>query len=398
MNSVKKYIAFPEHAQCRILVFNDSAIDVVGVVGLLESMGYTEVSAVTDPLHVMPTLLDGTPYDAVLMDLRMPHLDGLKNIYLIRETFSAAELPILAISDAGAPELCNAALLAGANDHLVRPIDPIDVALRLRNLLTIHDIYTFSQDIKNNLEREVAARTAKLTLLTENGLLMSRTHDRSTLIRHTLFEGRRLLHCDAATLYLVTADKTLRFRMRTRNDDLAEMEIPLYDPATGQPNVRYVSTWCVLHKQSVRIDNVYQETGFDVSGTRSFDAASGYRTVSVLTVPMIPRDGDALGVLQFMNKLDSETNAVVPFPADVVPLVEALAAQAAVTLENLALNDAQLAHFETQPSAWRQDRATGSPAEFGQHVRIAGARVEPASGVHLDQRASGAQGAPRGTR
>ncbi len=342
MITKKKYTAAPEHTHSRILVFNDSAVDVASVVNLLEGMGYQSVTPITEPRHLLPTL-SATRFDAMLVDLRMPHLDGLKAIYLIRESFSAAELPILAISDDGLAELCNAGLLAGANDHVVRPIDPIDVALRVRNLLTIHDIYTASQDIQNNLEREVQARTAKLNLLIENGLLMSMTRDRTALIRHTLFEGRSLLHCDAATLYLRTDRQTLRFSMRTRGDDLAEKEIPLYDAATGLPNERFAATWCALHKQTLCIDDVYTETRFDLSGTRSFDNATGYKTVSTLTVPLIPRDGEVMGILQFINKLDPDTDAAIAFAADTVPLVEALAAQAAVTLSNLALQDAELA-------------------------------------------------------
>lgn len=330
----KKYSANPEHARSRILVFNDSAVDVASVVNLLEGMGYQSVTAITDPRHLLPTL-SATPFDAMLVDLRMPHLHGLKAIYRIREIHSAAELPIMAISDDGLAELRNAGLLAGANDHVVRPIDPIDVALRLRNLLTIHGIYTASQDIQNNLEREVQARTAKLNLLIENGLLLSATRDRATVIRHTLFEGRRLLHCDAATLYLCTKHQTLRFSLRTREDDLAQSEIPLVDPATGLPNERFAATWCVNNQQSLRIDDVYAETRFDLSGTRHFDQASGYKTVSTLTVPLIPRGGAVRGVLQFINKLDPDTQQVTAFPADLVPLVEALAAQAAVTLVNL---------------------------------------------------------------
>ena len=342
MITKKKYTAAPEHVHSRILVFNDSAVDVASVVNLLEGMGYQSVTALTEPGHLLSTL-STSRFDAMLVDLRMPHLDGLTAIYLIRETFSAAELPIMAISDDGLAELCNAGLLAGANDHVTRPIDPIDVALRVRNLLTIHDIYKASQDIQNNLEREVLARTAKLNMLIENGLLMSMTRDRTALIRHTLFEGRSLLHCDAATLYLRTDRQTLRFSMRTRGDDLAENEIPLIDAATGLPSERFAATWCANHKQTLRIDDVYAETRFDLSGTRSFDEATGYKTVSTLTVPLIPRGGEVVGVLQFLNKLDPDTGAAIAFPADLVPLVEALAAQAAVTLSNLALQDAQWA-------------------------------------------------------
>ncbi len=346
----KKYTAAPEHAHCRILVFNDSAVDVASVVNLLEGMGYRAVTPLTEPSHLLATL-NGTRFDAMLVDLRMPHLDGLKAIYLIRKSFSAAELPILAISDDGIAELCNAGLLAGANDHVVRPIDPIDVALRVRNLLTIHDIYKSSQDIQNNLEREVQARTAKLNMLIENGLLMSMTRDRTALIRHTLFEGRSLLHCDAATLYLRTDRQTLRFSMRTRGDQLTETELPLLDAATGLPNGRFAATWCANHKQSLRIDNVYAEDRFDLTGTRSIDDATGFKTVSTLTVPLIPRGGEVVGVLQFINKFDADTGAVIAFPAELVPLVEALAAQAAVTLANLALHDAYLARAEQAVAA-----------------------------------------------
>lgn len=342
MSSKQKYTAAPEHIHSRILVFNDSVVDAARVVNMLEGMGYEAVSAVTNPRQLLSNL-SVSSFDVLLVDLRMPDLDGLKAIYVIRESFSAAQLPILAISEDGVAELSNAGLLAGANDHVVRPMDPIDVALRVRNLLTIHDIYKASQDTQNNLEREVQARTAKLNMLIENGLLMSMTHDRTALFRHTLFEGRTLLHCDAATLYLRTDRQTLRFSMRTREDDLAEREIPLFDASTGLPNERFVATWCAVHKQSLRIDNVYAETRFDFIGTRSFDEATGYKTVSMLTVPLIPRGGEVLGVLQFINKLDAETGTVIPFPAELVPLVEALAAQAAVTLANLALNDARIA-------------------------------------------------------
>jgi CheY-like chemotaxis protein len=301
---------------------------------------------VTDPRNVMPTVSGGGAFATLLIDLRMPHLDGLKSIYLIRRKFSAAELPILAISDANTPELCNAALLAGANDHLARPIDPVDVGLRIRNLLTIREIYKAGQDTQNNLAREVAARTSKLNMLIQNGLLMSKMTDPDALVRHTLFEGRRILYCDAATLYRVTPRGTLRFCMRTRDDGLPDTEIALHDPVTGLPNDRYASTWCTLNRQAVRIDDVYTETRFDLSGTRRFDAHTGYRTVSMLTVPMTPREGYVLGVLQFINKLDPDTDEVIPFSDEMVTWVEALASQAAVALDNLALNEAQRAQMQ----------------------------------------------------
>jgi C4-dicarboxylate-specific signal transduction histidine kinase len=346
MHHINKYTAFAEHAACRILVCEGSSLDAIRLVGMLEDMGYTEVTSVSEVRMVIPALLGSSKYDSLLIDLRMPNLEGLKLIYIIRRRFSAAELPILALIDEADPDICNAALLAGANDYLVKPIDAINVALRVRNLLTINDIYSANRNLRQNLEREISAHADKLSLLIDNGLLMSMTRERSTLIRHTLFEGQRLLHCDAASMYLVTEQKTLRFAMRTRDDDLAFNEIPLFDAASGRPNEHYVATYCTLHKKSVRIDDVYQERRFDLSGTRSVDAQSGYRTVSLLSVPMVHRDGHVVGVLQFINKLDAETQAVIAFHPDLVALVEALAAQAAMTLDNWALNEARQAQEE----------------------------------------------------
>jgi CheY-like chemotaxis protein len=341
-----KHQALPDHARRRLLVYNDSEIDAADVVSLLNSIGYTAVTVVTDPRNLIATLATAGAYATLVIDLRMPNLDGLKSIYFVRKKFSAAELPILAISDADTPELCNAALLAGANDHVFRPIDPIDVGLRIRHLLTIRTIYKSGRDAQNNLAHEVAARTSKLNMLIQNGLLMSKIKNPDTLIRHTLFEGRRILHCDAATMYRVTPQRSLRFCMRTRSDGLPDSEIALYDSMTGLPNEHYASTWCALNLQPVRIDDVYSETRFDLSGTRSFDTHTGYRTVSMLTVPLMPREGYLLGVLQFINKLDAETDAVIPFSDEMVTWVEALASQAGVALDNLALHQAQRAQSE----------------------------------------------------
>ncbi|MDB5820832.1 MAG: diguanylate cyclase, partial [Rhizobacter sp.] len=221
------------------------------------------------------------------------------------------------------------------------------------------------------LQAQLAARTAKLDLLIDNGAMMSVERDRNQLLHHIILQCQHLLNCDGGTLYLVMPDgteegssdlgadrgphpverrqneKALRFAMRTRSDDLPSTTIPLHDPATGEPNEHHVSTWVALHNRTVRIDDVYADQRFDLSGTRRFDEQSHYRTVSMLTVPMAPRGGDVIGVLQFINAMDPVNGRIVPFADDLVRLVEALAAQAAVALDNLNLVQAQKALIES---------------------------------------------------
>ena len=181
----------------------------------------------------------------------------------------------------------------------------------------------------------------RLKGLIETCIMMSMSRDRQALLQQLLGEGRRLLNCDGATMYMVTDQQTLRFELRTRSDPLPSQQIPLYNEHTGRPNENFVSVYSVLNNRAVLIDDVYAESRFDLTGTRAFDVATGDRTVSMLTVPIAPRGGAPVGVLQFMNALDPSTGVIVPFDPETVTLVEAMAAQAAVALDNLSLVESQ---------------------------------------------------------
>lgn len=338
--------AQPTLSMLPVLVAAGTAREAEALAALLASFGHTAVTAVSDLAQVLPALA-GTAYRLVVLGLPAPAATSLDTLRAIRNRFPAAALPIVVTSPAPEPTARKTALQAGASDYLSEPLDRDEWSLRTDTLLRMSDQYHAVAFEKDQLQTELQTRASRLGMLIENGLLMARTHDRTSLLRHTLFEGQRLIACDAASVYLVTPQNTLRFAMRTRDDALAQEEIPLYDPDTGAPDAHYVSTWCALHQQSILVDDVATETRFDLSGTRRFDAHSGYRTVSLLTVPMTPRKGEVLGVLQFINKLDPTTGRVIAFPSEVVPLVEALAAQAAVALDNLGLLDERRSSMES---------------------------------------------------
>ncbi|MGC3983903.1 MAG: HD domain-containing phosphohydrolase [Pseudorhodoferax sp.] len=181
----------------------------------------------------------------------------------------------------------------------------------------------------------------KLAQIVDNGIRMGRERDRQALLRHVLAGARDIGHCQAATLFLPTGRDTLQFALRTDDHPLPAFEVPLRDPATGAPVHHYVSAHVALTAETVVIDDVYAETRYDLSGTKDFSAASGMRVVSLLTVPLHPRDGEVIGVLQLINCLDPQTGAVRPFDAETVGFIEALATQSAVIIENQQLLLAQ---------------------------------------------------------
>ncbi len=328
-----------------ILVCNDVLGDISGLALQFEIAGYAHVMSEVDPNRVLP-LLEQRAFGLLVLDLELLLLDGVGMIRQVRQRFSAEELPILAVTCGSVHEVRDAALAAGANDYLAKPLDQIDLALRTRNLLALSNACKAHAAMRSDLAREMSERTAKLDLLIQSGLMLSMEHDHSKLLRHILFEGQRLLNCDGGTVYLVSEQntldqKSLHFSLRTREDTLPAFELPLYDSATSKANEHYVSTYVAIHNRTVLIDDVYQETRFDLSGTRRFDADSHYRTVSMLTVPMAPRAGAVIGVVQFMNAKDPQTGAIIPFSPDLVGLVEALASQAAIALDNLQLVENQ---------------------------------------------------------
>jgi HD-GYP domain-containing protein (c-di-GMP phosphodiesterase class II)/DNA-binding response OmpR family regulator len=305
-----------------------------------------DVYLLTESNQVMSELLKGN-FDILLLDIDVPELDIEHLLPQIRTQFLLEELPILLISSQASITKRDLALDLGATDFLTKPLRAREIGLRLRNALAFRHCFKANQLAQVRLEQTVKARTARLNMLIESGLMMSMEKSRDHLLDHILREGQKLLHCDGGTMYLVTKHKSLRFAVRTRQDSLPFEEIELFDAITGQTNDHYVSAYVANHKQTVLIDNVYQETRFDCSGTRYIDTHSGYKTISLLTVPMAPRNGNVIGILQFINALNPDTGAVIPFPKDMVSLVEALAAQAAVALDNLQLIEGQKATTES---------------------------------------------------
>jgi len=300
----------------------------------------------TDADQIIPELVRGN-FDILFLDIDAEGLEVDKLLPLVRRQFLLPELPVLILSAPASETQRNAALELGATDFITTPPAAGDVALKTRNALAFRHCFKVHQAAEHLLERQVKVRTAKLNMLIDSGLMMSQEKSRDRLLTHILRQGQKLLHCDGGTLFLVTKNQSLRFAIRTRDDALPFQEIALYDPATGHINDRYASTYAANHKQTVIIDNAYTETRFDCSGTQAFDAKTGYRTVSLLTVPLAPRNGQVIGVLQFFNALDPETGAVIPFPEDIVELVEALAAQSAIALDNLQLIEGQKATTES---------------------------------------------------
>lgn len=97
-----------------------------------------------------------------------------------------------------------------------------------------------------------------------------------------------------------------------------------------------VAAYAALTGKTVNIADAYVAEGFDFSGTSKFDAGTGYRSQSFLTVPMRNHENENIGVLQLINAF-SLSGRVVPFSLADQRLAESLASPAAIALTNRQL-------------------------------------------------------------
>jgi len=149
-----------------IMVCDDSITNVVILTKLIETEIGRPVDSVTDPRQVMRHLEEGE-FDLLLLDFEMPHLNGLEVMALVREKYSINELPIIIITGSHNIELRNQMLAGGANDYINKPIDPVEVVLRVNNLLTVSESYKLQRRLNDELEIRVVERTAELNRFTE---------------------------------------------------------------------------------------------------------------------------------------------------------------------------------------------------------------------------------------
>ncbi len=207
--------------------------------------------------------------------------------------------------------------------------------------------------VQNYMEQERAQRTMlesllnRLNDLNTIGAALSSERDINRLLESILTSAMKITNADAGTLYLVDAAKQVLTFEILHNDSLkirmggtSGNPIPFYPIALyhdGKPNLAMVVSYSVLRGETVNIPDAYIAEGFDFSGTKNFDAKTGYHSRSFLSVPMRNHEHEIIGVLQLINALEVTSGEVKQFSKDDQQLLESLASQAAIALSNRRL-------------------------------------------------------------
>ena len=158
------------------------------------------------------------------------------------------------------------------------------------------------------------------------------------LLEDILNVSREFTNADAGSIYLKIGDKlyfniiqndSLNTFMGGRNQKISWPPLPLYK--NGKENQNMVAVLSALKQQIFNIPDVYLNTQFDFSGTKNFDNKTGYRSKSMLVIPLINHKKETIGVLQLINKQNNQ-NITIPFNKDDEEITMSLASQAAVSI------------------------------------------------------------------
>jgi HD-GYP domain-containing protein (c-di-GMP phosphodiesterase class II) len=263
---------------------------------------------------------------------------------------------------------------------------------------------------RHEVNERLAGASRDIDHLNQIGVALSAEHDTGKLLEMILTQSRDFTRCDAGSIYLVERiplrrdqrrlpfnnkptsehelfEEKLRFSL-SQNDSV---EVP-FRAREMEISERSVAGYVAMTGAIVNIEDAYRLPA-DVPYTinRKFDEDSGYRTKSILAVPMRNQKGKIVGVLQLINakrdfraRLDSLSavaQQVIPFSARQQEIVLSLTSQAAVALENSQLYEAIQKLFEGFVRASVTAIEARDPTTFGHSFRVANLTVALAEAV-----------------
>jgi HD-GYP domain-containing protein (c-di-GMP phosphodiesterase class II) len=197
----------------------------------------------------------------------------------------------------------------------------------------VDDVRQFTEEQLNQIRR-----------LAQIGTALSAEKNIDRLLEMIVDEARKFTNADGGTLYIMSDDETelqfaiiqsdlLKTRMGGTGGKITWPPIKLRN-SNDSPNYSNVSAYVALSGEVVNIDDVYDAQGFNFEGTKRFDRETGYRSKSMLVVPLRNHENDIIGVLQLLNAKAPVNGNVINFSQESQEMTLSLASQAAVSLSN----------------------------------------------------------------
>ena len=148
--------------EARILIVDDEVAATCLMTNFLNRIGYSNLESINDSTLAFEMIETFMP-DLILLDLAMPNINGFQVLGELRANRrSEDQIPVLVLTGLPTAENKRRALAAGATDLLVKPFDPSEVSMRIRNLLQARFLRLEIEEQNHLLEERVRERTGQL--------------------------------------------------------------------------------------------------------------------------------------------------------------------------------------------------------------------------------------------
>jgi len=333
MNSIQQPSPVFEPASPKVLVVDDSRTMRQLLIEELNKLGLSQITEAGDGVEAIEKARSER-FDLMLLDMEMPRQNGLETLQIIKSDPELRSLPVIIVSAEDDFKRIIDCIEVGAEDYL--PKKPFNsVLLRAR---------VFSS-LEKKRQRDIDSN--RILQLQEVGIALSKQLDLQEVLKIVLRAAMDLTNAEAGTIYRVSEDRSgLEFVLsKNKRLDLSSVGLgvgggdkPIILPfkqEDGSDNYTNVSVYCALKHETISLADIYDAEGFDFSGARKIDELIGYRSRSMLVVPMKDHRGQTLGVVQLINCFSSSNPLeIVPFSEGAQRFAESLASQASIAIAN----------------------------------------------------------------
>lgn len=250
--------------------------------------------------------------------------------------------------------------------------------------------WTREAEDAGNRAAELSETSADLEALVRIGQSLSQEKDQERLLRTILSTSKQITGADAGSITLVEKDEQGARRLRFKYSHTFSKDLP-FEERVMPYNTKSLAGYVAVTGRVLNIPDAYAlDPSLPYSFNRSFDTSFGYRTRSILVVPMRNHIDEVIGVIQLLNckeagppytgneafevKLVTASDyerLVVPFQSRYESLMQAVASQAAIAIENNRMIAQIQGQFEQFVRAAVTAIDSRDPPTSGHSVRVA---------------------------
>lgn len=145
----------------RIMVVDEEPVNIRVVRRYLQAAGFPNLVDCSVPSQAFDEIVRKRP-DVLILDITMPEVSGLQILAQLRECESTRRLPVIVLTTSNDRDTRLKALNYGASDFLSRPVDPLELAPRIRNLIELSRYHSHLQNYNRELKAAVRLKTTEL--------------------------------------------------------------------------------------------------------------------------------------------------------------------------------------------------------------------------------------------